>query len=542
MKIYKNYLLVYFFVLGFQVNVSGQIQQESKQNFSPIYQLQTANSLLNSNPDSALQLFQDAMRFFDEMNDTVKVVQCHIGIADVYKNKGQYSLSYDHLWEGLSLSKQKEDLLLQSEINADIGVLYSLFDKYEMSIEYLQTALAQAKTLVKLKKVQPDYTISLYYSMAVQFRKAKEFSKALVYLDSCRAIGLKHAKKPLNNTAYVGTEKGIVSLYLNDLKQAEYYLLEAEQHFEKRNNAFLVIIYNFLGDLYVKKKNNKEAISAYKKALRLMKIFHAHEDYRIDILQNLSLLYEQGQQTQLALESLKEANAISDSLFNIKSIYNNRLFQIKDKYRETLQLKNVQLVKQERIIEKNALLKTRLIILIGFLLFTIILSAYLVRFRSKIKKMRMEKLQYELQMQTARERSEEIMQIKSKELTANTLLFIEKEQIIAELMNVIREELPSSYNKINKKVSQGNADMWERFNKLFIEVNPDFYRRLRKKTPELSPTELKHCALIKLKFNTKEMAQLLNISINSVQISRHRIRKKMGLERNENLSNYIGDF
>ncbi|WP_044211982.1 tetratricopeptide repeat protein [Flammeovirga sp. OC4] len=542
MKIYKNYLLVYFFVLGFQINGSGQTQQESKQNFSPIYQLQTANSLLNSNPDSALLLFQDAMRIFDEIKDTLKVVQCHIGIADVYKNKGQYSLSYDHLWEGLSLSKQSKDLLLQSEINADIGVLYSLFNKYELSIEYLNVALNQAKILVDFKKVPPDYTISLYYSMAVQYRKAKDFSKALVYLDSCRTLGLKHAKNPLNNTAYVGTEKGIVSLYLNDLKQAEYYLLEAERHFEKRNNAFLVIIYNFLGDLYVKKENTQEAITAYKKALKLMKLFHTHEDYRIDILQNLSLLYEQEQQTQLALESLKEANAISDSLFNIKSIYNNRLFQIKDKYRETLQEKNTQLISKERIIEKNALLKTRLIIVIGFLLFTLILSAYLVRFRSKIKKMRMEKLQYELQMQSARERSEEIMQIKSKELTANTLLFIEKEQIIAELMNVIREELPSSYNKINKKVSQGNADMWERFNKLFIEVNPDFYRRLRKNTPELSPTELKHCALIKLKFNTKEMAQLLNISINSVQISRHRIRKKMGLERNENLSNYIGDF
>ncbi|KXX69790.1 hypothetical protein [Flammeovirga sp. SJP92] len=516
--------------------------QDKNPNSLTLLQLKNANSLLNTNPDSALLLFQEIIEIYEEAEDTVKVVKCHIGMADVFKNKGQYSLAYDHLWEGLILAKQKSNILLQSEINADISVLYSIFEKYEMSIEYLQLALAQAKALVERKEVNACHTTSLYYSMAVQYRKAKDFSKAMVYLDSCRTIGVKHGKNPLNNTAYVNTEKGIVSLYLNDLKEAEYYLSEAEQYFAKNNNAFQVIVYNFLGNLYLKKEQSTLAIHAFQKALQLMNIFHTHEDYRIDVLQHLSFLYEKENQTMLALESLKEANAISDSLFNIKSVYNNRLFQIKDKYRETLSQKNLQLNEQERVIEKNELLRTRLFIVIGFLLFTILLTIFLFYLKYKIRKMKMEQLQYEMKIQADRERAEEIMEIKSKELTANTLLFIEKEQTITELMEVIKEEAPASYTKVSSKVSQGNTDMWDRFNTLFVEVDTDFYRRLRRKFPELSPTELKHCALIKLKFNTKEMAQLLNISLNSVQISRHRIRKKMGLERNENLSNYIGDL
>jgi len=58
----------------------------------------------------------------------------------------------------------------------------------------------------------------------------------------------------------------------------------------------------------------------------------------------------------------------------------------------------------------------------------------------------------------------------------------------------------------------------------------------------LTPTEEKHCELIKLKFDSKEMARLLNISVSSVHISRYRIRKKMRLERGDDLSNYIASI
>ncbi|NME71738.1 tetratricopeptide repeat protein [Flammeovirga aprica] len=541
MNIHKNYLLAIFLLL--QLNSKGfGFQNQQNENLSIVVQLQNANSLLNANPDSALLLYKGVVEIFKASKDTTNVIKCHIGMADVYKNKGQYSLSYDHLWEGLLLAKQKKAIFLQSEIYADISVLYSLFEKYTMSIEYLRMALFQVKTLIEKKEIDPVSTISLYYSMAVQYRKAKEFSKALVYLDSCRAVGVEYSKDPIKNTAYVGTEKGIVSLYLNNLEEAEYHLLESERYFVNHNNAFQVIVYNFLGNLYQKKGESTKAISAYQKALKLMEVFHTHNDYRVEILQHLSGIYEKENQTQLSLESLKEANAISDSLYNIKSIYNNRLFQIKDKYRETLQLKNIQLNEQEQTIEESTLLKTRLLIVIGLLLFTLILSGFLFYLKSKIKRIKIERQRYETQMQMEKERAEEIMKIKSKELTANTLLFIEKEQTIKELLAVIKEKVPSSFNKINAQIAQSNTDMWERFNTLFIEVDADFYRRLRQKFPELSPTELKHCALIKLKFNTKEMAQLLNISLNSVQISRHRIRKKMSLERNENLSTYIGDL
>jgi len=57
--------------------------------------------------------------------------------------------------------------------------------------------------------------------------------------------------------------------------------------------------------------------------------------------------------------------------------------------------------------------------------------------------------------------------------------------------------------------------------------------------PDLTPADLKRCALVKLNFDCKEMSYLIGISANSVQMARSRIRKKMNLGRNDSLSNYL---
>ena len=84
--------------------------------------------------------------------------------------------------------------------------------------------------------------------------------------------------------------------------------------------------------------------------------------------------------------------------------------------------------------------------------------------------------------------------------------------------------------------------MWNDFNRRFIEINNQFYAKLRQKHPDLTATELKHCALIKLNLDNLEMSKILNISLQSVHTSRYRIRKKLNLLQEENLSNYIARF
>ena len=70
---------------------------------------------------------------------------------------------------------------------------------------------------------------------------------------------------------------------------------------------------------------------------------------------------------------------------------------------------------------------------------------------------------------------------------------------------------------------------WKEFEARFVEINSIFHKVLTDQFPNLTANELKLCALIKLNFSGKEMANLLGIGLESIHTLRYRLRKKMGL-------------
>lgn len=139
-----------------------------------------------------------------------------------------------------------------------------------------------------------------------------------------------------------------------------------------------------------------------------------------------------------------------------------------------------------------------------------------------------------------RQHNEALIENKNKELTSNMLQLIEKEEIIKKLSDILKEEIPGGKTKsLLKSIEQQSSNLWDDFNRRFMIQNTEFYERLKEKAPNLSSADLKICALIKLNFSGKEMAHLLGISEGSVHVARHRLRKKMELERDVNLTQYI---
>ena len=84
-----------------------------------------------------------------------------------------------------------------------------------------------------------------------------------------------------------------------------------------------------------------------------------------------------------------------------------------------------------------------------------------------------------------------------------------------------------------------NEKEWEILKKHFDTVNDGFYGKLLKLHPNLSETELRHCMFIKLFLQTKEIARIMSIDPRSVQTSRYRIKKKMNLNEEQDLRNYL---
>lgn len=138
---------------------------------------------------------------------------------------------------------------------------------------------------------------------------------------------------------------------------------------------------------------------------------------------------------------------------------------------------------------------------------------------------------------------------KNKELANTTLHLIHKNKILnaikSQITGIIDPTLPASkrlqmeqlVHRINKELK--NEKIEKLFDEYFDDVHQDFINRLKNLHPELSPRELRLCAYLRMNLSTKEIAPLLNISIRGVEIGRYRLRKKLNLEREDNLIDYL---
>ncbi len=141
---------------------------------------------------------------------------------------------------------------------------------------------------------------------------------------------------------------------------------------------------------------------------------------------------------------------------------------------------------------------------------------------------------------------------KNKELANTTLHLIHKNKILNAIKATLvqindvnlssrkKDEIETLVGRINRELRN------ERFQKLFDEtfdqVHDDFLTRLKALHPELTPRELRLCAFLRMNLSTKEIAPLMNISVRGVEIGRYRLRKKLNLERDENLIDYLIRF
>jgi DNA-binding CsgD family transcriptional regulator len=137
---------------------------------------------------------------------------------------------------------------------------------------------------------------------------------------------------------------------------------------------------------------------------------------------------------------------------------------------------------------------------------------------------------------------------KSKELANSTMNIIHKNQILTDLKNEMMEmsdnqsgidisEIKSLIRKIDIELE--DKQNWSVFETHFDRVHENFFQRLREKHEELSPKDLRMCAFLRMNLSSKEIAPLQNISIRSVEISRYRLRRKLKIPHEQNLTDYI---
>ncbi|WP_066831775.1 ligand-binding sensor domain-containing protein [Rufibacter ruber] len=138
---------------------------------------------------------------------------------------------------------------------------------------------------------------------------------------------------------------------------------------------------------------------------------------------------------------------------------------------------------------------------------------------------------------------------KSRELANSALSIVSKN----ELLEGIREEILQLKDATGKKLSADQLKKlqrvidegmdrdydWNLFETSFNEAHENYFKKLKTLHPDLTPKDLKLCAYLRLNMNSKEIASLLNITVRSVEISRYRLRKKLNLDHEKNLVEFL---
>jgi AraC family chitin signaling transcriptional activator len=135
------------------------------------------------------------------------------------------------------------------------------------------------------------------------------------------------------------------------------------------------------------------------------------------------------------------------------------------------------------------------------------------------------------------------IQSKSSEVAGKSLSIAKQSEMIEKIQGILDTE--TDFNKLKSeikkaiKINSVNKHEWETFETNLNQIHNAFIVNLSKKYPNLTPKDIKLCIYLKMNLSSKEIAPMMNISFRGVELQRYRLRKKLNLVQDENLSKFL---
>ncbi|NOR88295.1 MAG: hypothetical protein GQ527_11865, partial [Bacteroidales bacterium] len=251
----------------------------------------------------------------------------------------------------------------------------------------------------------------------------------------------------------------------------------------------------------------------------------------------LANIYEKTKDFKKAYDYLDLARELQEEFYHDR--IKLQINEMSAKY--DLQLKENK-IKDEQ--QKNKIQQQRQFYLI-IILFVVLLIFLFAIFNFRLKKKNL--LQKRKLIDAENINLKNSLEFRNRELTSNALSLARNSEFIISISEKLKMLIPDANQKLKKNIldiiatlnQQSNTKNWEEFETRFEKVHDHFYIELRDISPDLSPTEIKLCALLRLNLSTKDIAILTNRSVRTIENTRQNIRKKLNLDADVNLVNYL---
>jgi len=492
--------------------------------------------------DSVIKNRKRDIILYKQKKDTLNIINSLFELSEHYAHIVDYGNSYDGYWEALILADKSNDIYSKSRIYQALGWLYLFYRRDKEALKHFNLSIKLKKELIEQDKLHIAYLSSDYFALVNLHRTNNDILNATKYLDSCNNI-----QKIVNEkNYYIEAEAGYLNAYKKNYEKALSNLKNSEEHFKTNNPWYLVIINYLYAKVYYMMGDNSKSIDHYNKSLELTKLHQRHTNYTLMIHEALGDIYSKTENYEMAYLHSSKARILNEQTFGRKSKNNQYLFEIKDKHRLQKETEKT-LLKEQRInnLENAKRVWSLKMILMGVVILSLLLYGTLL-LKNLTRKHKLEKNVLEEKRKMELQKTNSILEVKNKELTTSALQLIEKEEFIEKLKGIMSKNNDSidmrTINRMINNIQGSPGSNWKEFETRFTMINQSFYKKIKETFPNLGKTDLKICALVKLDFSSKDMASLLGISIESVHTSRHRLRKKLKLKRDDNLTDFISSF
>ena len=473
----------------------------------------------------AMEYAMKAKTLAEDLNLDTDIARSLDAIGSIYYDIGNQARSSESFFSSLKIYEKLKDKDGIGSTFCRIGTLYLDQKDYNKAVEYYSNSIKLARELNSLEGIASNMN-----NLAKVYCEKQEYAKALQNYKEALDINLKSGNYYLAGNNYLN----IADVYV---KQKEYpaaiaKLEQARKIFGKLGNKLrLAKSQVMLGKIYIETKQYSKCEQLAANTLNIG-MEQGYNEVIVGAAGLLNKLYLSRNDSITAFRYFIIEKQYQDSLFQAEKLKTLSKLELQHQFDKTEQAAKIERQRKNMAIA----------IITGCLLFSLIIIILISKqLRLKAKKMQLEK-----------ESHEKELDYKNKEMTLNVMSLMKKNEIFSsiseKLMIVAKEasspETKTAIKKIGREIQKGQEnEIWKEFSLRFREIHHDFYNSLLHKYPNLTPSEQKLCAFLRLNLTTKEISELTGQSISTIEIARHRLRQKLGISNSEvNLITFLSQI
>ena len=565
------------------------IKDENLELKEKIYQLKFTD------PNLAISICLNSLEDYIPLGPSPFTLYLYSTLGELYlkKNLPVLALSYleDAMYEYVLIKKEgvvfrNSQPTQQPWLLINIGNIFFNQGQYEKALERYNNAITYFSQLDSiLPKVRGLSTT--YNNIALVNIEMGDFNKALGFINNAlelrqnnnfNPVDIAHSYKSLSELYYKWNmqEKGDYFLLktdsINQLMQSEK--LSKYKYFDdlvfKLSENYVGNCYEYKGDYLLIQKRYNQALEAYNKAAnyygeftfqkvslinKKANVYYNLLDYKNclkSVEECIQFSKEQNLQSQieialqLKIKALNQLGLTSEIEMSVDEILKNKDYRYSIQISQLLsglESKNDILLKKREIEEEKA--KNSKIVLLAIITILILglATAYFIS-----RKVYLDKQMIIVNQKEKIAKSE--LEHKKRELAAISTNIVQENEQISNILKDLKyytsllnsEKDRNSFSPLIKSINRILSEKRKEdlYSDQFNAAYPGYLEYLTRTFPDLTTADLKLCTFLRMNLNTKEIAEIMGLSVRSIESRRYRLRKKLNLSKEEDLvSNLI---